>query len=75
MANDVLSLRLELLSAKSRLVNYLQNHHNFRPVQREFLELVSEFEILKLKAQDIYGISREKVCYYCSYELIYSLQS
>ncbi|CAH8623492.1 unnamed protein product [Schistosoma curassoni] len=61
MANDVSSLRLELLSAKSRLVNYLQNHHNFRPVQREFLELVSEFEILKLKAQDIYGISREKV--------------
>ncbi|CAH8642420.1 unnamed protein product [Schistosoma haematobium] len=61
MASDVSSLRLELFSAKFRLVNYLQNHHNFRPVQREFLELVSEFEILKLKAQDIYGISREKV--------------
>ncbi|CAH8649608.1 unnamed protein product [Schistosoma rodhaini] len=61
MASEVSSLRLELLSAKSKLVNYLQNHHNFRPVQREFLELVSEFEILKLKAQDIYGVSREKV--------------
>ncbi|CAH8624697.1 unnamed protein product [Schistosoma margrebowiei] len=61
MASDVSSLRLELLSAKSRLVNYLQNHHNFWPVQREFLELVTEFEIIKLKAQDIYGISREKV--------------
>ncbi|KAH8856714.1 ATP-dependent RNA helicase DDX55/SPB4 [Schistosoma japonicum] len=61
MASDAVSLKLQLLSAKSRLLSYLQSHHNFRPVQREFLELVSEFETLKLESQAIYATSKEKV--------------